>query len=88
MEPRIHMITLAVDDLERALAFYRDGLGLLSPGQEFGVETYATCVSGAAASLAERGLISPELQEWYRSEAAHGGLGPLRIPGGQSVTQQ
>jgi uncharacterized protein len=38
MEPRITMITLGVDDLERALAFYRDGLGLPSPGivgQEF-----------------------------------------------------
>jgi hypothetical protein len=32
MEPRINVITLAVDDLERALAFYRDGLGLDSPG--------------------------------------------------------
>jgi uncharacterized protein len=32
MQPRIHVITLAVDDLERALAFYRDGLGLDSPG--------------------------------------------------------
>jgi uncharacterized protein len=32
MEPRINVITLAVDDLERALAFYRDGLGLESPG--------------------------------------------------------
>lgn len=32
MQPRIHVVTLAVDDLERALAFYRDGLGLASPG--------------------------------------------------------
>ncbi|HUY07272.1 MAG TPA: VOC family protein [Acidimicrobiales bacterium] len=32
MEPRIHVITLAVGDLERSLAFYRDGLGLESPG--------------------------------------------------------
>jgi uncharacterized protein len=32
MEPRIDVITLAVSDLERALAFYRDGLGLESPG--------------------------------------------------------
>ncbi|MBM3932813.1 MAG: VOC family protein [SAR202 cluster bacterium] len=28
MEPRISMITLGVSDLERALRFYRDGLGL------------------------------------------------------------
>ncbi len=32
MEPHIHVVTLAVADLERALAFYRDGLGLSSPG--------------------------------------------------------
>lgn len=32
MEPRIHVITLAVDDLERALGFYREGLGFDSPG--------------------------------------------------------
>jgi catechol 2,3-dioxygenase-like lactoylglutathione lyase family enzyme len=32
MQPRINAITLAVADLERALAFYRDGLGLESPG--------------------------------------------------------
>lgn len=32
MKPRITLITLGVDDLERALAFYRDGLGLATPG--------------------------------------------------------
>lgn len=32
MEPRINVITLAVADLERALAFYREGLGLESRG--------------------------------------------------------
>ena len=32
MKPRITLLTLAVDDLERAVAFYRDGLGLASQG--------------------------------------------------------
>jgi catechol 2,3-dioxygenase-like lactoylglutathione lyase family enzyme len=32
MEPRIDVITLAVADLERALAFYREGLRLESSG--------------------------------------------------------
>jgi uncharacterized protein len=32
MQPRVTLITLAVDDLERALRFYRDGLGLPSAG--------------------------------------------------------
>ncbi|BBI99108.1 glyoxalase [Ferrigenium kumadai] len=32
MKPRISLITLGVDDLERSLAFYRDGLGLPTQG--------------------------------------------------------
>lgn len=32
MQPRITLITLAVDDLERSVAFYRDGLGLPTQG--------------------------------------------------------
>jgi uncharacterized protein len=32
MEPHIDVITLAVDDLDRSLAFYRDGLGLETSG--------------------------------------------------------
>jgi uncharacterized protein len=32
MNPHVTLITLAVDDLERAVAFYRDGLGFPSRG--------------------------------------------------------
>jgi catechol 2,3-dioxygenase-like lactoylglutathione lyase family enzyme len=32
MQPRIKLITLGVDDLEKSLAFYRDGLGLPTQG--------------------------------------------------------
>lgn len=32
MKPRITMLTLGVDDLERAVAFYRDGLGFPTQG--------------------------------------------------------
>lgn len=38
MKPRISIITIGVDDLDRALRFYRDGLGLATEGivgQEF-----------------------------------------------------
>ncbi|MQW90541.1 VOC family protein [Sinorhizobium saheli] len=38
MRPRLKVLTLAVDDLERSLAFYRDGMGLPTKGiigQEF-----------------------------------------------------
>jgi len=32
MKPRISLITIGVDDLEKSLAFYRDGLGLTTEG--------------------------------------------------------
>lgn len=32
MNPRITLLTLGVDDLERAVAFYRDGLGFSTKG--------------------------------------------------------
>lgn len=32
MKPRLNVITLAVNDLEKSLAFYRDGLGLPTKG--------------------------------------------------------
>jgi uncharacterized protein len=32
MKPRIKVITLGVDDLEKSLAFYRDGMGLATEG--------------------------------------------------------
>src|ERR1700737_684016 len=69
MEPRIHVITLAVEDLERALAFYRDGLGFDSPGV-VGTE-FRDDYTGAAGAIAifslEGGLI---LTVYPRSELA------------------
>ena len=32
MKPRIHLLTIGVDDLEKSLTFYRDGLGLHTQG--------------------------------------------------------
>ncbi len=59
MEHRIDVITLAVEDLERALAFYREGLGLESPGltgTEFAGDD--TTPAGAVAMFRlDRGLI-------------------------------
>ncbi len=59
MEPRINIITLAVDDLERSLAFYREGLGLPSPGvvgTEFGGDD-ANAAGAVAMFRLEGGLI-------------------------------
>jgi uncharacterized protein len=69
MEHRIDVITLAVGDLERALAFYREGLGLESPGltgTEFAGDD--TSPAGAVAMFRlDRGLI---LALYPRSELA------------------
>jgi catechol 2,3-dioxygenase-like lactoylglutathione lyase family enzyme len=69
MRPRIHVITLAVSDLERALRFYRDGLGLESPGivgTEFAGDEI-TPAGAAAMFQLDRGLI---LSLYPRSELA------------------
>lgn len=49
MKPRINVITLGVRDLERSLAFYRDGLGLATKGV-VGTE-YTDEVTGAAGAV-------------------------------------
>ena len=62
MKPRITVLTLGVDDLERALHFYRDGLGWTSPGiigQEFenGAVAFFTLDSGLMLALWPRSSI-------------------------------
>ena len=54
MDPRINVITLGVADLERALAFYRDGLGLESgrlAGTEFPGDDHTPAGSVAVFEL-------------------------------------
>ena len=56
MKPRVSVITLGVDDLQRALTFYRDGLGLPSKGivgQEFedGAVAFFELQGGAMLAL-------------------------------------
>jgi catechol 2,3-dioxygenase-like lactoylglutathione lyase family enzyme len=76
MQPRIHVITLAVSDLDRALAFYRDGLGFETPGvigTEFAGDD--TTPSGAVAMFKlQGGLI---LAVWPRTELAKDANVPL-----------
>jgi uncharacterized protein len=64
MTPRITVLTLGVDDLERALHFYRDGLGLPTQGivgKEFphGAVAFFELQSGLKLAL------------WPRSSIAH-----------------
>ena len=79
MKPRVHVFTLAVSDLERALEFYRDGLGLESPGvigTEFAGDE--TNPSGAAAMFElQGGLI---LALYPRTELAKDANVPLGPP--------
>jgi uncharacterized protein len=79
VQPRIHVITLAVDDLERALTFYRDGLGLDSPG--IGGTEFAGDEANPAGAVAmfrlQGGLI---LSLYPRSELAKDAKVPLGPP--------
>src|SRR5918911_4499074 len=63
MRPRITVLTLGVSDLERSLAFYRDGLGLPTEGiigQEFeyGAVAFFNLQSGLTLALWPRTSIA------------------------------
>jgi catechol 2,3-dioxygenase-like lactoylglutathione lyase family enzyme len=79
MDPRIHVITLAVSDLERAVEFYRDGLGLETRG--IVATEFAGDESSAAGAIAlfrlEGGLI---LALYPRTELAKDANVPLATP--------
>jgi uncharacterized protein len=64
MKPRITVITLGVDDLDRALRFYRDGLGFATEGIvgkefEFGAVVFIELQPGLRLAL------------WPRKSIAH-----------------
>jgi catechol 2,3-dioxygenase-like lactoylglutathione lyase family enzyme len=64
MKPRITLITLGVDDLEKAVSFYRDGLGLKTEGIvgaqfEFGAVAFFDLQQGLKLAL------------WPRKSIAH-----------------
>ena len=63
MKPRISVLTIGVDDLERALRFYRDGLGLPTEGIvgkefEFGAVAFLPLQSGLQLALWPRKSIA------------------------------
>ncbi len=63
MKPRITVLTLGVDDLERSLAFYRDGLGLPTEGIagtefEHGAVAFFGLHGGLTLALWERANIA------------------------------
>jgi uncharacterized protein len=79
MESRIHVITLAVGDLDRALAFYRDGLGLETSGvigTEFGGDD--SNPAGAVVMFKMEGGLTLAL--YPRTELAKDACVPLGPP--------
>ncbi len=73
MQPRITVITLGVDDLERAVAFYRDGLGLKTDGIvgtefEHGAVAFFELQAGLRLAL------------WPHASLAHDAGLPLGMP--------
>ena len=77
MKPRITLVTLGVDDLEKSLRFYRDGLGLKTEG------IVGTNFKHGAVAFFElqAGL---KLAIWPRKSIAHDSGLP---PGGPSATE-
>jgi len=79
MKPRITVITIGVDDLDRALRFYRDGLGLPTQGI-FGTEFE----HGAVAFFdLQWGM---KLAIWPRNSLSHDTGLPLNSPSPTEMT--
>ena len=70
MEPRISLITLGVESLERSLAFYRDGLGLSTDGIEQDVVFFK--LQGAWLSLYGRPSLERDVGLGPRAEGFGG----------------
>ena len=87
MKPRVSVVTLGVDDLEKAVEFYRDGLGLKTDGiigKEFEHGAVAFFDLGAGLKLAL----------WPRDSIAHdaglakGKVSPTEFTIGHNVSSK
>jgi len=63
MKPRVSVITIGVDDLERSLRFYRDGLGLRTEGIigtefEYGAVAFFDLEAGLKLALYPRSSLA------------------------------
>jgi catechol 2,3-dioxygenase-like lactoylglutathione lyase family enzyme len=79
MKPSISVLTLGVADLERALAFYRDGLGLPTEGiigreYEHGAVAFFTLSGGLRLAV------------WAQADIAHDTALPVTPPSPTSFT--
>jgi len=78
VKPRLSVVTLGVDDLERALAFYRDGLDLATKGivgteLEHGAVVFFDLAGGVKLAL------------WPRASLAHDAGVPQAAPSATEV---
>ena len=60
MEPRLHIITLGVRDLNRAVSFYRDGLGWPQSSASVGDFAIFKLSTGTALALYPRHLLAAD----------------------------
>jgi uncharacterized protein len=79
MKPRITVITLGVNDLEKAVEFYRDGLGFPTQGVvgtefEHGAVAFFDLQDGLKLAL------------WPRTSIAHDANIPLQSPSATEIT--
>ncbi len=79
MKPRITVLTIGVNDLEKSLKFYRDGLGLKTPGIigqefEFGAVAFFDLQNGMKLAL------------WPRKSLSHDSGIPLQTPSATEFT--
>jgi len=79
MKPRVSLITICVDDLERSLRFYREGLGLKTDGIigtefEYGAVVFFDLQGGLKLAL------------WPRKSVAHDTGLPLGKPSATEFT--
>ena len=75
MKPRLTFITLGVDDLERALRFYRDGLGLPTEGIigkefDYGAVAFFDLQAGLKLALWPRTSIARDTGHALAAQAA------------------
>ena len=87
MKPRVSVLTIGVDDLDRSLRFYRDGLGLRTDGivaadSEFGAVAFFPLQSGLQIAI------------WPRKSIAHdsglvaGAPSPTELTIGHNVSSK
>ena len=87
MKPRITLLTLGVDDLERSVRFYRDGLGLKTDGIigtefEYGAVAFFDLQSGLKLALWPRKSISQD------TGIAVGSTNPTELTIGHNVSSK